>query len=319
MTTLRSLISRLRRFSDWIEAKSRTGGIKAERKGSQPKYGAAARKVLGLDKKSPSKAPAAPASRTMKQPSSSPPPSRAGLLDRGTSETNGVPEREWAVQGKTIESGLAAAKSAFDDLGYALKQARPDEIAKHQVAIKSLLESLAKSVGMTVSDKNASGNKKQMPPREQLLVLADKIRTEGSFSDDAKNTIKNLAADVPLREWVSYAKSIGSKGGVSSRPDAYLTELLESMTGVSSLPFDQSAVDRTVDELQQFYNSSLNEVKDEGWRAVARSLRKLDLGTLYKAGVGFGIQDLKKDRAEIIRRIKAKMYATSRSRNGNRV
>jgi hypothetical protein len=302
MTTLRSLISRLRRFSDWIEAKSRTGGIKAERKGSQPKYGAAARKVLGLDKKSPSKAPAAPASRTMKQPSSSPPP-----------------EREWAVQGKTIESGLAAAKSAFDDLGYALKQARPDEIAKHQVAIKSLLESLAKSVGMTVSDKNASGNKKQMPPREQLLVLADKIRTEGSFSDDAKNTIKNLAADVPLREWVSYAKSIGSKGGVSSRPDAYLTELLESMTGVSSLPFDQSAVDRTVDELQQFYNSSLNEVKDEGWRAVARSLRKLDLGTLYKAGVGFGIQDLKKDRAEIIRRIKAKMYATSRSRNGNRV
>lgn len=311
MNDLQRIVSRLYRFADWVQKRSRTGGIKAEKEGSAPKYGAAARKVLGLDKKSPSKAPAAPASRTMKQPSSSPPPSpRMSSLPS---------EREWAVQGKTIESGLAAAKSAFDDLGYALKQARPDEIAKHQVAIKSLLESLAKSVGMTVSDKNASGNKKQMPPREQLLVLADKIRTEGSFSDDAKNTIKNLAADVPLREWVSYAKSIGSKGGVSSRPDAYLTELLESMTGVSSLPFDQSAVDRTVDELQQFYNSSLNEVKDEGWRAVARSLRKLDLGTLYKAGVGFGIQDLKKDRAEIIRRIKAKMYATSRSRNGNRV
>jgi hypothetical protein len=43
----------LHRFADWDRSRSRTGGIKAVRHGSRPKYGAAARRVLGLDKKTP--------------------------------------------------------------------------------------------------------------------------------------------------------------------------------------------------------------------------------------------------------------------------
>jgi ADP-ribose pyrophosphatase YjhB (NUDIX family) len=153
MNDLQRIVSRLYRFADWVQKRSRTGGIKAEREGSAPKYGAAARKVLGLDKKSP--APSAPKSNakqhwgTEKQPYWRPGrnPTVDNVITRDNPETG---EREILLiqratkdkKGNPVAEGgeLALPGGFWDTKAGKGESWRNDHESDDEAALRELLE-----------------------------------------------------------------------------------------------------------------------------------------------------------------------------------
>ena len=158
-----------------------------------------------------------------------------------------------------------------------------------------------------------------------VLDLANKIREKGSF-ESVRSQIESMAESVPWKQLREVASHFGAVA-VHTKPSEYLTDILESVSGVSPIPYDRAQVDALLKKATDAYNSTQNVRRLPGGGAVVenermipevvKELRKASVGDLYQVAKRFGLSNVKRDKSQIVERIETKLRATSTNKSAN--
>lgn len=316
-----------------------------EHAGKKPLYGDAAKRALGEGGKRRGVSPASPAPSS---PPASPQPAASVTAPHSATPSPSRPDaaaiREHVRTAQDVISHIEqhypelASSPGMQELRAAIAEIKrsqaatpttpttaptpvpvpPAELAPPVTArVAPLPAKEAKAVGSRAASQPAT--------RDGVVELANKIRQEGSF-EGARSQIESMASTATLKQLKDIAASLGVKG-VHTKPSEYLTDILESMSAVNSVPFDRGRVATMMGRVKEAYDKTQEVVRGQGGDATVKNewmipeavkeLRKADVGDLYQLAKEFGLENVKRDKADIIKRVEAKLKSTSQNKLGN--
>lgn len=220
---------------------------------------------------------------------------------------------------------LETLKSAQQALALALNDADEASIRDRQTALAQQLETIAKAAGLKGALKidpkwaNAIVEKRSEGRfNSELKQLASQITAKQSFQDPSvQNEISRLSA-TPAKKVKETAAALGHKIA-GAKSNALLTDLLEKLTGVSSVPINRELVTSHLQTLKSLFERSVDSLPDNEIKTEMKQLKALPLPELIRIAEGFGVERPGKKKPEIVKLIESKITATYRAKMANRV
>jgi hypothetical protein len=220
-----------------------------------------------------------------------------------------------------IESFSAGYKAFLNSVDSADEAA----IRGSQEAFRHQLEELAKSCGLKgsfkIDPKWASGiadRKAQELLSGRIRALASRISGPESYKDaEVRQQIGALTV-TPAKKTKEVGASMGHQVA-GSKSEAAIVELLEKLTGISSVQTDGTLVATHLETLKSLYDRSVNSLPEGEIKAEVKQLKALPIPELARIAEGFGLDRPGKKKGDIIKRIENKITATYRAKVANQI
>jgi hypothetical protein len=222
--------------------------------------------------------------------------------------------------------------TAYRGLMNAVSDANVAAIGGFQEALRQQLDSMAKSTGLKgalkidpkwaaeiVKQKNLElVRKTQELMVSRIKVLASRITGSESF----QNPLVKQEIDEMSRTDEKKMKEIIAAMGIkvaAKKADGMLVELLEKMTGFSSVQIDRATVARHIELLRALHAKSINSLPTAEIKEEVKQLKALPIAELALVAEQFGLEKPGKAKPAIVKRIETKLKATYNAKVANQV
>jgi hypothetical protein len=226
-----------------------------------------------------------------------------------------------AAQSMAIEK----LQAAYSLLMSAVSQGNESAIRDPQEDVRRHLETLAQSAGLKgllkVDSKWAANIIKQKNQEligSRIKQLAAKITSWESFQSP---TVKQEIGELSGTE-VKKLKEIAAAMNhqlTAKKSDAVVVEILEKMTGISSVHIDQALVQSHLQKLTVLHERSVNSLPEAEIKEELKQLKRLPITELARVAQEFGLEKPGKKPGDILKRIETKLKATYKAKMANQV